>query len=362
MKKIKRNLICVLALFFILFIIFIYFSNKSDRNNSINIKVKRNNIEDNKSLSQDNKEIIIGITPWTAHAPFVVAEEKGFFENLGISVKVVVFNDVTARNNAFFSGNTHFSMIECGDAILFNSINNSSSIVTEAIDFSKSDVMVILIKKNYKNLSEVKSKLVACEKGTSYMLFLERALNIYGLTTNDVNVIDMTHIEALTAFMRDRLDVVVTFKQPYLNKAINEGKGKIALTSAEIDQDFLDCICVQKNLLVSNPLMITKVLKGWFEAVKWSEENPDEFYDIALKKVFYMYHGATIDDLRLQKQFEILKPEVLKERMEYNGHIYRYTEDILNLHHKMGNLALKPDIKTLVDNKPFFEAIKSYNE
>ena len=39
------------------------------------------------------KQILIGVIPWIGWTPFVVAEEKGFFKDEGLDVKVVVFSN-----------------------------------------------------------------------------------------------------------------------------------------------------------------------------------------------------------------------------------------------------------------------------
>jgi NitT/TauT family transport system substrate-binding protein len=298
--------------------------------------------------------IIIGVDPWVGWAPLVVAEEKGFFEDEGLDVKVVIFPSMSARYNAFMAGNVQFSVGNAGDYALQAAKEYPITIIME-IDVDNSGL--IMIKDEFKDLSELKGRIIACEMDSLEHFFLEKALERYGLTTNDVTVVNMTSEESIVAFMKDTVDAVVNWEQPLVDEAIKEGKGKVVMTSRDFPGIFTDVICVRNELLKENPEAVIKVLRCWFRGLKWREEHQDEYYEIANEKLFYRYKETKEYLMYSQSFIKQLKPEEIKKAMEDEGHLYEHCQETLGFYYDQGLIDSRPDPDSFIDNELYLEAL-----
>ena len=56
-------------------------------------------------VSKEPEEIVIGLMPDTDSLPFIIAQEKGFFRDMGAKVRLVPFKSAMDRDAALQSGN-----------------------------------------------------------------------------------------------------------------------------------------------------------------------------------------------------------------------------------------------------------------
>jgi NitT/TauT family transport system substrate-binding protein len=221
------------------------------------------NTEEVKLIPQSSEHIFIGVIPWVGWTPFIVAEEKGFFKDEGLDVKVVVFPDPQSRHNAFMAGNIQFCGGSTGDYVLQAANGYPITIIMET---DCDNTGIIITKYEFNDLSGLRGRTVACKIESMDYFFLERALEMYRLTTDDVTVMDTTPREGIIAFMKGNVDAVVSWWQPLAHEAVKGGKGKVFMTSGDIPEILTDCVCVQNKFLKENPEAIIKVLKCWFRA------------------------------------------------------------------------------------------------
>jgi NitT/TauT family transport system substrate-binding protein len=312
-----------------------------------------------------------------------VAEEKGFFEDEGLNVKVVVFPDRKSRYNAFMAGNTHFSTGLAGDYALLAAEGYPITIVMEiGVDNSG----LIAIKDKFKDLGELKGKTVAYETGTMDQFFLKKALERYGLSIDDVTLVDMSSMESMIAFGMGNVDATVAWAS-WLTKSIpgieKKAKAKVAITSEDIPGIFIDCFSVQNEILEHNPDIVVKVLRCYFKGLRWGEEHIDEYYKIANERLFcelsqvkdfveiagYIIGQPSLVQQALtsvaEKQHsvsKVFKPEEINEEMREGGPLYQLCQEVLNFYYDQGMIDSKPDPASFVDNELYLKAIEAYYE
>ena len=336
-----------------------------------------NTVQAIKSASTSSERIYIGVVEWIAWTPFLVAEEKGFFEDEGLDAKVVVFTSPSDRRSAFLAGNIQFSS---GSYIAEVANGHPSTIILMVgID----DSGVIVIKDKFKDLGELEGRRVACAKETVDLFFLEKALERYGLTVNDVTVIDMTPQEEIIAFFRGTVDAAVGSGIPIDPELPKMGGGKVAMTSEDIPGILLDCFSVQNEILEHNPEVAVKVLKCYLKGLKGGEEHPDEYYEIANKRLFHENPSSKrllqmmeyfIGQPSLVQQFlvsmaekqhavaKIFKPEEIKEQMKEGGPLYQHCQELLDFYYEQGMIDSKPDPASFINGELYLKVLEAYSE
>jgi NitT/TauT family transport system substrate-binding protein len=315
---------------------------------------------DFKPYDQNEKPIFIGLSPWMGFAPFAVAEKKGFFKDEGINAKIVMFPKKIECYYSFEKGKINFYSADAGDQAVMAAMGYPCTMVMENMWDPKSDKIVI--KENLKDLSELKGKKLAAEK-TSYsdFYFMVKALEKYGVALNDVEIIDMSGPEATIAFIRGKVDAILTF-DPFVTIAIKEGKGKVAAVREEIDKDPIG-FAVQNELLKKKPDIVVKVLMAYFRALKWceKEENEEELYKIANEILFQ--NTQTREGLeRSKSMFKWLKPKEIRKEMREKGPLYQYCQEILDFYYDQGVIDSKPDPNSFINNELYLKAIEAYYE
>jgi ABC-type nitrate/sulfonate/bicarbonate transport system substrate-binding protein len=286
-------------------------------------------------------------------------------------MKVVILPDPDSRNKAFMAGNTQFSVAVAADYVKQASDGYPISIIMtlNTVDMGT----VIIIKDKFKDLSELKGRIVACEVDCMDYFVLKKALGEYGLTTEDVTVIDMAPYEGIAAFRKGTVDAVVTWPFENITEVTKtaEGEvvihtrdfpGKVAMHARNTPGIYTNCISVQNKLLKEKPGAVVKVLRGYFRALRWCEEHEDEWCEIANEKLFYRNHQTTEDLIRSQSLVKYLKPGEIKADMKDGGLLYQECQKILDFYYDQGMIDSKPDPTSFINNELYLEAIEAYYE
>jgi ABC-type nitrate/sulfonate/bicarbonate transport system substrate-binding protein len=100
---------------------------------------------------------------------------------------------------------------------------------------------------------QLKGKQIATQIGTSGHYYLSKFLSVYGLTTKDVRIVNVSSSDMVTALLRGDVDA---FAWSFRNGQIaeHEGKGKVRmLSNAGVDK-----VWINHLLLVANEDVVTK--------------------------------------------------------------------------------------------------------
>ena len=312
--------------------------------------------------NKDEKPLYIGLDPWIGFAPFAVAEKKGFFKDEGVNVRIVMFPAKKIEYYySFEKGKTDFYGGDAGDQALMTAAGTPCTIVIENAWDQKSDKLIV--KENLKDLSELKGKKLAAEK-TSYsdFYFMVKTLEKHGVTLDDVEVIDMSGPETAIAFIRGKVDAILTY-DPYAVIAVEEGGGKAIPLYEEMGDNDLIGIAVHNKLLEEKPEEVLKVLRGYFKALKWCEqkENEEELYSIVNEVLFQ--NTQTREELEHSRSAcKWLTPEEIKRDMKDGGPLFKQCGEILNFYYEQGMITSKPEPESFINNELYLEVMEAYYE
>lgn len=230
-----------------------------------------------KSLGQ----ITFGWNAWPGVLPYLVAYDQGFFKAEGLEVKMVEEDSYGKMLNDLVAGKIDFS----GDIALIDVVEKVSKgeglKIISAVDYSNG-ADGIVAKKEIINISELKGKKVAVEKGTLGEYLLYDALKKNNLTLLDVQDVNMTAQEAVQAFIRGEVDAAVTYEPDY-TQAVKDGNGWRIYTSADSPGLITDVTTFKSDFVAKNPAKISAVVKSYFKAVDFIAANPDKAYEIGAK-------------------------------------------------------------------------------
>jgi sulfonate transport system substrate-binding protein len=122
-------------------------------------------------------------------------------------------------------------------------------------------------------VSDLKGKSVAVTRGTDPHIFLVRALADAGLTDKDVKFVLLQHPDGRTALIRGDVDAWAGLDPMMAAAEIDDGA---VLFFRKPEANTWGILNVREEFAKSNPEVVSRVLKVYEQARKWSLANPRE--------------------------------------------------------------------------------------
>ena len=138
----------------------------------------------------------------------VTAREKGYFEEMGLTVELVEFQGGPAEIAAMASGDIDISQIGHGAHAL---CAEGEALIFQIDCTSLADAVMGNKDKGVNSIADLKGKKVAATSGTSAEIILNLALQQEGLTADDLEVVEMDANGIVTAMISGNVDACATW-------------------------------------------------------------------------------------------------------------------------------------------------------
>jgi NitT/TauT family transport system substrate-binding protein len=282
----------------------------------------------------------IGISGWTGFAPLTLAKESGIFEKHGLDVTLKKVPQAS-RPLAIASGDLQSAATTVETWIVWN----ASGVTTRQIfQLDKSyGADGIVARNDVKSVADLKGKNVASSApGTSPYFMLAWVLNKNGMSTKDVNVVNLEPDAAAQAFLAGQNDAAVTY-EPFISAVRDKpDQGHIIATTLDYPM-VLDTVGCTPDFLKANPDAAKALADSYFEALDLIKSDPQKSYGIM---------GADVK--QSAKEFEesakYLKWADKAENAQFfTKEFVDFSNTAADLLLGMGLIKEKPDVSTLVD-------------
>ncbi|MCX7004770.1 MAG: ABC transporter substrate-binding protein [bacterium] len=249
----------------------------------------------------------IGLGPWVGFGPLYLARDKGFFEEEGIKVELIVLTGVAERNSALKAGRID-ALAAPVDYFVLAAGNNLPATIVMAIDESTGGDGIVA-KKSVQTIEDLSGKRVAVQRGLPGEFFLRALLQQKGVNFNELKTEDMETAQAGAAFLADKVDAAVVW-EPWLSKAREEGGGHVLASTKEFPNLIVDCLAFNQDVLKRSPADVVKIVKAIFKAIEFWKANAEEankimapYFQVDAKKYAMILSGATFSDLARNREY-----------------------------------------------------------
>ncbi|MFC0211288.1 ABC transporter substrate-binding protein [Paenibacillus chartarius] len=232
------------------------------------------------SGSGSNEPIKLALSPWPGWFVWYLVKEKGFFEKEGVKVDLVWFPVYSDSLSALAAGKVDANSQTLSDTIA--PASKGIKLKAVLVNDNSNGGDGIVVKPGISSLQELKGKKVATELGTVDHLLMLTGLQKAGLKESDVNFTNMAVNDAGPAFISGNLDAAVLW-EPFLSKALEEGKGKLLFSSADTPGLIPDLLVFKEDVAKNRPEDVKKIIKAWFAALDYWKANPEESLAIMAK-------------------------------------------------------------------------------
>lgn len=228
------------------------------------------------------KPTTIAINPWPGYEFLYLAEQKGYFKQVGANIKLIQLGSLSDAQRAYINGFADGFASTIIEAVQAEPLGGKPLNIVLIPDYSDGGD-VIITTSDISNITSLKGKTIGCEVASLGIFLLQRALSKAGLTLEDINVINIEQADGEQAMLSKRIDAFVTYPPVSVN-ILKHTRFKTAFTSAEIPREIIDTVSISTEVLNSKPLLVQKLHQAWQLALDYAQSNPEDAYNIMAKR------------------------------------------------------------------------------
>lgn len=235
----------------------------------------------------------IGAMASMDYLPYLVAQEVGIYDSLGLNLEFVKFFSPNDRDAAFRSGQIDGTIIDYSGAMIQQSQGIELSIVTKHNGFFE-----LLSASSILNPSDIKGKTIGISRNSVIEYSCDRILDALNLTENEVRKIEVNKIPVrLEMILSDKLDAGI-FPDPFIT--IGKSKGCNSLFSTKDLGISVTGMMMCKEAIENKSDAIKLLLIGYNEGVKYIQSHPREEWEKVLIETLMLPENL-LDKITLPK-------------------------------------------------------------
>ena len=287
----------------------------------------------------------LAVSSWVGYGPLWLAEERGFFDEEGVSVELNLIEVSADRITAMQADRLDASATTIDTWTLF-AAQGADLVQVLAVDESAGGDGIVA-KQEIASIADLAGKTIAVQSASTSQFLLANALDEAGLSLDDVTLLDMSSGDAGAAFVAGQVDAAVTW-QPWLANARDTEFGHLLLDTTETPGLIVDTVAFRPQFVAENPEAVAGFVRAYYRAVDEIETNTDEANAIMAESISMETDDfvATLADLRLWGSVE---NEAYFGTVEQPGPINDLVLQAGEFYEGIGVTDNVPDPQTIVD-------------
>ncbi len=225
-----------------------------------------------------DNQIRILCPTWSGFAPVFVANDLGYFKQLGIAVDIKFEDERPNVMAAMAHGDIEMDMRTVGEYQGRPRDEATPGIIIGTIDESLGGDGVI-IDGAVKSAADLKGKIVASEPNIPGRLLLQLELKKSGLSLKDVEIKEISTADTVPVFNDSSIAAIATF-EPFLSQTIDKDaarKPHVLVSSRDYPGLIVDTLIVRQDDLEANPDKYRKFLIGLYKAAAYFKTDRADF-------------------------------------------------------------------------------------
>jgi NitT/TauT family transport system substrate-binding protein len=223
--------------------------------------------------SSSSEPITLGYSAWPGWFPWKVAEEQGFFEEVGVEVELKWFDDYLASLTALSAGQLDANSQTLNDTLVGVSAGDDQVVVLVNDNSAGNDA--IIVDDSIGSIEDLAGKSIAAEPGVVDHFLLLQGLDSVGLTEDDIDFSGLPTADAAAAFSGGEFDGVGVFA-PFTVQALEREGSTVLFDSSDFPGSIPDFLVFNGSVGEEQPDEIQKIIEVWYMTLDWIEENPDD--------------------------------------------------------------------------------------
>lgn len=234
------------------------------------------------SCSSYEPPLRIALIGWPPFEFLHLAREKGFFAEEGVEVRLIEFVAVNDTQRAF-----EHDKIDGGTFSLFQVVQNRAQLtrkmqVALVIDFSDG-ADVVMARPDIADVRGLRGRRIGTDLSPLDRLVLMRALELNGMSLNDVTLVYVRPADSAEALRSNEVDAVMSYP-PRSTEIESAGLARPIFSSAQIPGEICDVLALDEKVIRERPHDVAGVIRAFYRAVRYAQEHPEEAWQIMAER------------------------------------------------------------------------------
>ncbi len=224
----------------------------------------------------------IGLNAWPGYEFLYLAQEKDFYREANVEVRLVEFNSLSDARRAYERGQIDGLGTTAVEVMQARSFPGRNLQIVDVVDYSDG-ADVILATPELAGQESLRGARVGVELGSLGIYVLVRALEEQRLTLEDITIVSLDQLSMQQAYENGELEAMVTYP-PVSIAMMKEGKAVPVYTTAQIPGEVVDVIAIDEKMVLENTVAVSKLLDAFRRAMDFAVSNPAEAYMIMAER------------------------------------------------------------------------------
>ena len=243
----------------------------------------------------------IAINAWPGYEFLFLAQEQGFFAEVGLDVQLLETTSLQDSLQLFISKRCDAMACTIIEAVLAADQLKEPPRALLFCDYSNG-ADVLLASEGVTDFQALCGKRLGVERASLGLVVLHRALTDNGMSFDDVEIVFVDQISMADRFGVD-LAAVVSYP-PVSTGILRDGTANVLFSSAEIPYEILDIVVVSPSFAATNPDLGNQLQAVWKRALDYWQAYPDEANFIMAKRL-----GISVEEIEAAyEEMVIIQP------------------------------------------------------
>lgn len=230
------------------------------------------------SCQKTKTKVRIGINPWPGYEMIYLAKHLGYFDSLGLDVKLVDLTTTLDQRRVFERGLVDVFSSTIVEVLVSRENSARRPEIFHIIDYSDG-ADVVLAHPKFQSLNQIKGQRVGIELGTVDIYNLYLSLRKVGLSYDDVQIVPMSQPELIDKFKNGELDFATSYP-PTSVISQNQGIAHAVHSTQGSGGLIVDVMSIDSAFAAQNPEVIPALREGFNLAVEYMHAHPKEVYEL----------------------------------------------------------------------------------
>lgn len=223
---------------------------------------------------QDRRPLRFGINLWPPDELLYLAQEKGFFRDEGVEVRLVEFDTLADERRAFEHGKIAGLATTPVETLLARDQSGRDVRILLVTDVSHGADRIIA-RNDITKPAELRGKRIGVEPGSLGLYVLSRALELASLSLDDVHIVALPIPRMNRNLAAGKVDAIVTFP-PYSHEVSRDPRFHSVFDSSSIPGEILDVLAFDAEFLRQNEQDVDAFLRAYRRAFAYLREHPED--------------------------------------------------------------------------------------
>ncbi len=225
---------------------------------------------------KNTEPLRIGTNPWPGYEFLHLAQEKGYYKEAGLDVRLVEFSSLADCRRAYERGQIDGMGTTVIEVLQARDHSSRSPQIVQAVDYSDG-ADVILGRPGLNSGKNLVGKRIGVELASLGIYVLARGLDNFALSLTEVETVSLDQISMEEALKKGEIDAAVTYP-PFSINLQRDGNFPTLFSTKSIPGEVIDVIAVEQKICEERKAEVAALIKCFQRAVAFTKANPKEAY------------------------------------------------------------------------------------